>query len=70
MLQYLIIPVTLFQQHCTLFWCDESMQAAVVDLGSGLYKVIAAIDEYKLTLAKVFLTHAQFVSYPAVGANR
>lgn len=70
MLQYQIIPVTLFQQNCTLFWCDETMQAAAVDLGGGLDKVIAAIDGYKLTLAKVFLTHVQFVSDSAFGANR
>jgi hydroxyacylglutathione hydrolase len=58
MLQYQIIPVTPFQQNCTLFWCDETLQAAVVDPGGDLDKVIAAIDEHKLTLAKVFLTHA------------
>ena len=70
MLQYQIIPVTLFQQNCTLFWCDETMQAAAVELGGCLDKLIAAIDEYKITLAKVFLTHAQFVSDSAFGANR
>jgi glyoxylase-like metal-dependent hydrolase (beta-lactamase superfamily II) len=58
MLQYKIIPVTPFQQNCTLFWCDETMQAAVVDPGGDIERVIAAIDKNKLTLVKVFLTHA------------
>ncbi|MFT6195589.1 MAG: hypothetical protein ACJASU_002518 [Cognaticolwellia sp.] len=70
MLQYQIIFVPLFQGNCTLFWCDETMQAAAVELGGCLDKVIAAIDGYKLTLAKVFLTHVQFVSDSAFGANR
>ncbi|PCI63597.1 MAG: MBL fold metallo-hydrolase [Gammaproteobacteria bacterium] len=58
MLQFKIIPVTPFQQNCTLFWCDETMQAAVVDPGGDIDKIIAAIDSEKLTLVKVLLTHA------------
>jgi len=58
MLKYQIIPVTPFQQNCTVFWCDETKQAAVVDPGGDVDKVIAFIDSQKLTLAKVLLTHA------------
>ena len=58
MLNFQIIPVTPFQQNCTLFWCDETMQAAVVDPGGDVELLIKAIDEKKLTLSKVLLTHA------------
>jgi len=58
MLQYKIIPVTPFQQNCTLFWCDETMQAAVVDPGGDIEKIISAIENTKVTLVKVLLTHA------------
>jgi len=58
MLQYKIIPVTPFQQNCTLFWCDETMQGAVVDPGGDIEKIIAAIESAKVTLVKVLLTHA------------
>lgn len=58
MLQYQIIPVTPFQQNCTIFWCDETMQAAVVDPGGDIEKLIAFIDQKQLTLAKILLTHA------------
>ncbi len=58
MLQFKIIPVTPFQQNCTLFWCDEMMQAAVVDPGGDVEKIIAALDSAKLTLSKILLTHA------------
>jgi len=58
MLQYEIIPVTPFQQNCTLFWCDQTKQAAVVDPGGDLDKIIGAIKKHGLTLAKIFLTHA------------
>ena len=57
-LHYEIIPVTPFQQNCTLFWCDETKQAAVTDPGGDIDKIIAAISKNGLTLAKVLLTHA------------
>lgn len=58
MLQFKIIPVTKFQQNCTLFWCDETMEAAVIDPGGDFSLIEFAIIEHKLTLTKVLLTHA------------
>ena len=58
MLQYEIIPVTPFQQNCTLFWCDKTKKAAVIDPGGELDKILAAIEKHGLTLEKVLLTHA------------
>jgi glyoxylase-like metal-dependent hydrolase (beta-lactamase superfamily II) len=58
MLKYQIIPVTPFQQNCTLFWCDQTMEAAVVDPGGDVDLISAAINKYQLTLTKVLLTHA------------
>lgn len=58
MLQFKIIPVTKFQQNCTLFWCDKTKQAAVIDPGGDLELILAAISEQDLILEKVLLTHA------------
>jgi glyoxylase-like metal-dependent hydrolase (beta-lactamase superfamily II) len=58
MLQFQIIPVTPFQQNCTLFWCDKTKQAAVIDPGGDVELIISAIKQQGLTLAKVLLTHA------------
>ncbi len=58
MLQYKIIPVTPFQQNCTLFWCDETMQAVVIDPGGDIKKIIAEIENAQVKLVKVLLTHA------------
>ena len=57
MLQFKIIPVTPFQQNCTLLWCNETGQAAVVDPGGDLQLVLAAIREAGIEPAKVLLTH-------------
>lgn len=58
MLQYQIIPVTPFQQNCTLFWCQETKEAAVIDPGGDIELIQAAIKQHQLTLVKVLLTHA------------
>jgi hydroxyacylglutathione hydrolase len=31
-LQFKIVPVTPFEQNCSILWCDETMHAVVVDL--------------------------------------
>ncbi|MCP4320616.1 MAG: MBL fold metallo-hydrolase [Alteromonadales bacterium] len=58
MLSHEIIPVTPFEQNCTLFWCSETKQAAVVDPGGDIEKIKAAISKHGLTLEKVLITHA------------
>jgi len=57
MLQYQILPVTPFEQNCTLFWCDETLQAVVIDPGGDIEKIQQAISDKKLILNKVLLTH-------------
>jgi hypothetical protein len=36
MLQYLTIPVTPFQQNCSIVWCDATRKAAIIDPGGDL----------------------------------
>ena len=57
MLQYQIIPVTAFQQNCTLLWCDETHEAALIDPGGDIEKLLQAIGKNNLTLTKLLLTH-------------
>lgn len=56
-LQFHTVPVTPFQQNCTLLWCENSKRAAVVDPGGDLEKILAAVDERGLQLEKILLTH-------------
>lgn len=57
-MKYRIIPVTPFQQNCSLLWCEDTLKAAVVDPGGDLDKVQAAIAEEGVTVEKILLTHA------------
>ena len=58
MLRYLTIPVTPFQQNCSLLWCDETREAAVVDPGGDLPLLRAEIALRGVTLTQILLTHA------------
>ena len=42
MLKFEVIPVTQFAQNCSLIWCDETSQAALVDPGGEADKLLAA----------------------------
>lgn len=57
-IKYQIVPVTAFEQNCTVLWCDSSKCAAVVDPGGNLERVEAVLQKEGLTLEKILLTHA------------
>ncbi len=52
-----IIPVTLFEQNCTLLWCETTKRAVVVDPGGDVPKIQAAIEQAGVTVEKIWLTH-------------
>jgi len=56
-LQGVIIPVTPFQQNCSLVWCSDSRRAAVVDPGGELDRVLAAAETQGVVIEKVLVTH-------------
>lgn len=58
MLQYLTIPVTAFQQNCSLVWDDATKQAAIIDPGGDLDELLAQADSRGLKLEQIWLTHA------------
>jgi len=58
MLRYHTIPVTPFQQNCSIVWCDQTMQGAVIDPGGDLPRITAKARELGVTLKQILLTHA------------
>ena len=57
MLKYKIIPVTSYQQNCSLLWCDQTNEAVLVDPGGEADRLLKAIDENNLKLKHIWLTH-------------
>ncbi len=57
MLKAAIIPVTPFQQNCTLLWDEASLRGSVIDPGGEVDRILAAIGELKLAIDSILLTH-------------
>jgi glyoxylase-like metal-dependent hydrolase (beta-lactamase superfamily II) len=56
-LQAAIIPVTPFQQNCTLVWCTKTMRGAFIDAGGELPRLKAAAAHHGVTIEKLLVTH-------------
>jgi hydroxyacylglutathione hydrolase len=52
-----IVPVTFFQQNCTLLWDEATKRGAVVDPGGDLDRIEAGIAKAGMTVEKILLTH-------------
>jgi len=58
MLCYRILPVTPFQQNCSLVWDDATHRAAVIDPGGDLDRLLQEVTRLGLQLEQIWLTHA------------
>jgi hydroxyacylglutathione hydrolase len=52
-----IIPVTPFQQNCTLVWDDATKEVTVIDPGGDVAEILAQLEKQGLTLVQILLTH-------------
>ncbi|WP_373096826.1 MBL fold metallo-hydrolase [Zhongshania sp.] len=52
-----IVPVTAYQQNCSVMVCEETGKAAVFDPGGDIDKIEAAIASLGGTLEVIYLTH-------------
>lgn len=52
-----IIPVTPFQQNCTLLRCERTGKGAVCDPGGEIDRILAEAEAREVEIEKVILTH-------------
>jgi hydroxyacylglutathione hydrolase len=57
-LKFEVIPVTPFQQNCSLVWCETTGEAALIDPGGDVEQLLDAVSQAGVTLKKLLLTHA------------
>lgn len=67
MLHRLTLPVTAFAQNCSLIWCDDTHEAALIDPGGDIPVLLKAITDRDLTLKALWLTHAHIDHAGATG---
>nr|WP_177247087.1 MBL fold metallo-hydrolase [Marinospirillum alkaliphilum] len=56
-MQFEILPVTPFAQNATLIWCDLTLEAAIIDAGGEVDRLLDAVAQRGLKLTKILLTH-------------
>lgn len=56
-MKFTVIPVTPYQQNCSLIWCEETREAALVDPGGEAERLLAEVERRGLRLVRVLLTH-------------
>lgn len=56
-MKFRTLPVTDFEQNCSVIWCEMSREGAVIDPGGDIGKIIRVIKRENLTLKCILLTH-------------
>lgn len=56
-LQAGIVPVTPFQQNCTIFFDADSKEGVVVDPGGDVDMIVEAINQNGITVKEIWITH-------------
>lgn len=57
MIKSFVIPITPFQQNCTLLRCESTGQGVVIDVGGETGRIIEAIEAAEIELQEILLTH-------------
>jgi glyoxylase-like metal-dependent hydrolase (beta-lactamase superfamily II) len=57
MLQAGIIPVTPFQQNCTILFDSETKEGVVIDPGGDVDTIVRTVEENGIKLGAIWLTH-------------
>jgi len=65
-MRFSIIPVTPFQQNCSLLICEQTNRAAVVDPGGDLSRILHQVDQENVTLESILVTHGHLDHVGAV----
>jgi glyoxylase-like metal-dependent hydrolase (beta-lactamase superfamily II) len=66
-MKFTILPVTPYQQNCSLVWCEATRRAALIDPGGDVERLLAAVERQGLTLEKLLLTHGHLDHVGAAG---
>lgn len=81
-MQISVVPVTAFQQNCSVIHCERTHKGAVVDPGGDLSLILAEVERHAIEVEQILLTHAHIdhagatselakrLSVPIVGPER
>jgi glyoxylase-like metal-dependent hydrolase (beta-lactamase superfamily II) len=56
-MKVILVPVTPFQQNCSIVICEATQRAAIVDPGGDIERIIAEVERQGVVVDKILLTH-------------
>jgi len=65
-----IIPVTPFQQNCSLLICTATRKAALIDPGGDIVRLLAVAQKHAVVIEKLLVTHGHLDHCSAVADLR
>lgn len=67
-MRYTIIPVTPYQQNCSLVVCEKTQKAALIDPGGDLDLLLAEVERQEVILESILVTHGHLDHVGGVAA--
>ena len=52
-----IVPVTPFQQNCTLIWDEETGKGVVIDPGGDVEQILKVVEHEEIDVERILITH-------------
>ncbi len=52
-----VLPVTPFQQNCSILWDEDTMKGAVIDPGGEVPRILAEVGRLGVLVERIALTH-------------
>lgn len=65
-IRFSIIPVTSYQQNCTILICNQSNKAAIIDPGGDIDIILSTLDQEHADPEVILVTHAHLDHVGAV----
>jgi len=81
-MKIIVIPVTPFEQNCSLIICEETNTGAIVDPGGDAQRILSIVKKQGVNVDKIILTHghldhvggtqlvAKALSIPVIGPEK
>lgn len=66
-MKFSVIPVTAYQQNCTLLICQQTQRAALVDPGGDLDLILKRVEQEKVAVEAILVTHGHLDHVGGVG---
>ncbi|MEI6898042.1 MAG: MBL fold metallo-hydrolase [Psychromonas sp.] len=56
-MKIIVIPVTPYEQNCSLIICEETQKAAIVDPGGDVAHILTIVEKQGVIVEQILLTH-------------